>query len=139
MSEPAGKFTFNNIHISFPLSDLPRGIFVHTSTVLFIQNIGVNEHGFYMMDVENAPLCSLERRDNNIVLEMRRPIPPVNSSWLASLTYHNSTTTEKFVVTVGVLWTLQDGGPWLQVTSEKPRDESDRFKVDWTSYQPGRW
>jgi hypothetical protein len=134
MFEPAGKFAFRNIHISFPLTNLPRGPFVHTSTVLFIQNIGMNEHGFYMMDVENAPLCSLERRDNNIVLEMRRPIPLVNSSWLASLTYHSSTAAEKFVVTVGVPW-VQDGGPWLQVTSEKPRDESDQLKVDWTSYQ----
>jgi len=135
MSESAGKFTFKNIHISFPLSYPPPVLFVQISTVLFIQNIGMNEHGFYMMDVENAPLCSLERRDNNIVLEMRRPIPPVNSSWLASFTYHSSRTAEKFVVTVGVRWVLQDGGPWLQVTSEKPRDESDRLKVDWTSYQ----
>jgi len=135
MSESAGKFTFKNIHISFPLSYPPRGLqSVHTSTVLFIQNIGMNEHGFYMMDVENAPLCSLERHDNNIVLEMRRPVTLVNSSWLASLTYHSLTTAEKFVVTIGVPW-VQDGSPWLQVTSEKPRDESDQLKVDWTSYQ----
>jgi len=134
MSKPAGEFIFRNIHISFPLTNLPRGPFVHTSTVLFIQNIGMNEHGFYMTDVENAPLCSLERRDNNIVLETRRPIPLVNSSWLASLTYHSPMTAEKFVVTVGVPW-VQDASPWLQVTSEKPRDESDQLKVDWTSYQ----
>ncbi|OJA09187.1 hypothetical protein AZE42_00681 [Rhizopogon vesiculosus] len=134
--DPAGKFTFKNIHIAFPLSRLPTTPFTHTSTALFIRNVGMNEHGFSMMDPEMAPSCNLQRRDSNIVLKMENPIPHVDSLWLASLTYHNPTTEEKFVVTVGVSWVAPDGSPWVQVTSEKPRDDEDnQVKVDWTSYQ----
>ncbi|OAX44122.1 HET-domain-containing protein [Rhizopogon vinicolor AM-OR11-026] len=133
--DPAGKFTFKNIHIAFPLSESTFIPFTHTFTVLFIQNIGMNEHGFSMMDAEMAPSCNLQRRDSNIVLKMLRPLPLVDSSWLASLTYHNPTTEEKFVVTVGVSWVAPDGGPWVQVTSEKPHTIDEQLKVDWTSYQ----
>jgi hypothetical protein len=99
--------------------------------------------------METAPSCDLQMRDSNFVLLMRRPLTSpqplqdfkcsqhlqtVNSSWLASFTYHNSTTKEQFVVTVGVSWE-QDGGPWLRITSEKPpADQLSRLKIDWTSY-----
>jgi len=143
-------FEVKRIHISYPLlSDSSDGVFFSTSTSLFIQNVGVEENGFSVIDMETAPSCDLQMRDSNFVLLMRRPLTSpqplqdfkcsqhlqtVNSSWLASFTYHNSTTKEQFVVTVGVSWE-QDGGPWLRITSEKPpADQLSRLKIDWTSY-----
>jgi hypothetical protein len=145
------EFKAKQIHISYPLvsgtSPIP---FFSTSTSFFIQNVGVEEHGFSVINMETAPSCNLQMHDSNIVLQMRRPyrlqtlpqdfkgshhLPQsVDSSWLASFTYHNSTTEEQFVVTVGVSW-IQDGGPWLRITSEKPAsDQISLLKIDWTSY-----
>ncbi|KAG2150852.1 heterokaryon incompatibility protein-domain-containing protein [Suillus clintonianus] len=149
--DPRQEFKFKQIHISYPLlSGLSHGTFFSTSTSLFIQNIGVGSHGFSVIDVETAPSCVLQMRDSNFVLQMSRPFPllkpsqdfkgshhlpqTVDSSWLASFTYHNSTTTEQFIVTVGISW-VQDGGPWLRITPEKHPDQLSRLKIDWTSYQ----
>lgn len=145
------EFEVKQIHISYPLlSDSSQIPFFSTSTSLFIQNIGVEEHGFSVIDIKTAPSCDLQTHDSNFVLQMRRPIQlpkplqdfksshhlplAVDSSWLASFTYHSSTTKEQFVVTVGVSW-VQDGGPWLRITSEKPPDQLSRLKIDWTSYR----
>ncbi|KAG2358465.1 heterokaryon incompatibility protein-domain-containing protein [Suillus spraguei] len=110
------EFTVKQIHISYPLlSDSDHISFFNTSTSLFIQNVGVEEQGFSVIDMEIAPHA-------------------VDSSWLASFTYHNSTTKEQFVVTVGVSW-VPDGGPWIRITSEKsPANQLSRLKIDWTSY-----
>lgn len=147
------KFKIKQIHISYPLLDLPHIPFFSTSTSLFIQNVGVEEHGFSMIDTETAPSCDLQMHDDNFVLQTRRPDPRQNyprdfkcshhlpqaadSSRLASFTYHNSLTKEQFVVTVGVSW-VQDGGPWLRITSEKPAsDQLSLLKIDWTTYWLG--
>lgn len=145
------EFKVKQIHISYPLlSDSSHVSFFSTSTSLFIQNIGVEEHGFSVIDMDTAPSCDLQTHDSDFVLQMRRPyqlskplqdfkgshhLPlTVDSSWLASFTYHNSTTKEQFVVTVGVSW-VRDGGPWLRITSDKPPDQLSRLKIDWTSYR----
>lgn len=144
-------FKVKQIHISYPLlSGTSQVSFLSTSTSLFIQNVGIEEHGFSVINTETAPSCDLQMHDSNFVLQMRRPyllqtltqdrkcshhLPrSVDSSWLASFTYHNSTTKEQFVVTVGVSW-VPDGGPWLRITSEKPAsDQVSQTKIDWTSY-----
>jgi hypothetical protein len=101
--------------------------------LLFIQNIGIND---FKMDMATAPSCIQQRRDNNIVLKMKRPIPYVASpSWLASLTYRNPTTEEKFVVTLGISWEF-DGGLWFQITPEFGSGPL-QSRVDWISYQLG--
>jgi len=134
--DPAGKFEYKNIYISFPLSQPSSMLFFSNTTVLFIQSIGMNEHGFSMIDMENPPSCNQQKRDGNIVLKVRRPFPSMGSSWVAALTYHCPTTEERFVVTMGVTWDY-GGGPWFQITSEKPRDRTGpgQLKVDWASYQ----
>lgn len=144
-------FKVKQIHISYPLLlGTSQGFFLSTSTSLFIQNVGVEDHGFSVINTETAPSCDLQMHDSKFVLQMRRPyllrtltqdckcsnnLPrSVDSSWLASFTYHNSTTKEQFVVTVGVSW-VPDGGPWLRITSEKPAsDQVSQVKIDWTSY-----
>ncbi|KAG1735122.1 heterokaryon incompatibility protein-domain-containing protein [Suillus paluster] len=149
MFDPRDEFKFKQIHISYPLSVDTHMIFFSTSTSLFIQNVRVEEHGFFVVDMETAPSCVLQMRDSNIILQMRRPLPSANplrdsegsqnlsltvdSSWLASLTYQNPDTKEQFVVSAGVSW-IRDGGPWLQITAEKPRDQPSPLKIDWTSY-----
>lgn len=145
------KFIVKQIHISYSLlSDSNHISLFNTSTSLFIQNVGVKEQGFSVIDMEIAPSCDSQTHDSNFVLLMRRPVlfpkplqdlrcthhlpQAVDSSWLASFTYHNSITKEQFVVTVGVSW-VPDGGPWIQITSEKPpADQLSRLKIDWTSY-----
>lgn len=142
------EFEVKRIRISYPLlSDESDIFFYSTSTSLFIQNVGIEEHGFSVIDIDTSSSCDLQIHDSNFVLLMRRPPQPlqdfkgshhlrptVDSSWLASFTYRNSTTKEQFVVTVGVSW-VQDGGPWLRITSEKPpADQLSRLKIDWISY-----
>lgn len=146
------EFRVKRIHISFPLPSDSIDIipFFNTSTSLFIRHVGVEEHGFSVIHMETAPSCNLQVQDSNFVLLMRRPTPSpqppqdlkcshhlpwtADSSWLASFTYHNSTTKEQFIVTMGVSW-VRDGGPWLRITSEKPpANQLSRLKIDWTSY-----